>query len=104
MKDRVEQWNDEYQQQFLTAHEERMMQDSINEILEEEFQLWLQEALAPQEGYNIRSERLRELVSDVHKQGHTKVSYAGLGEYLYLLVHDALTATADYNLSRLERD
>ena len=81
-----------------------MMQDSINETLEEEFQMWLQEALDPQEGYNVRSERLRELVIDIHKQGHTNVSYAGLGEYLYLLVHDAMTATADYNLSRLERD
>lgn len=103
-RDRVDDWNDEYQQQFMTTHEVRRMVDNINETLEDEFQIWIEEALAPEAGNNIRTDRLRDLVSDVHSKGHTKVSYAALGEYLYFLAYDALIAYNDYSRPNLERD
>ena len=103
-RDRIDDWNDEYQQQFMTTYEVRAMVDNVNETLEDEFQIWIEEALAPQAGNDIRTDRLRDLVSDVHRKGHSKVSYAALGEYLYFLAHDALTEYTDYNQARLERD
>ena len=103
-RDRTDDWNDEYQQQFMTTHEVHVMVDSINDTLEDEFQIWIEEALAPQQGNEMRTDILRDLVRDIHRQGHTKVSYAALGEYLYFLVHDALTDYNDYTRPNLERD
>ncbi len=103
-RDRIDDWNDQYQDQFMTTYEVRRMTDNINETLEDEFQIWIEEALAPESGNNLRTDRLRDLVSDVHRKGHTKISYAELGEYLYFLAHDALVAYADFNRARLERD
>jgi hypothetical protein len=104
MRDRIDDWNDEYQQQFMTTYEVRAMVDNINETLEDEFQIWLEEAIAPQQGNEIRTDILRDLVSDIHRKGHSKVSYAALGETLYFLAHDALTDYMDYNQALLERE
>lgn len=103
-RDRIDDWNDEYQQQFMTTHEVHVMVDNINDTLEDEFQIWIEEALAPADGNELRTDLLRDLVRDIHRQGHTKVSYAALGEYLYFLAHDALTDYMDYNQALLERD
>ena len=103
-RDRIDDWNDEYQQQFMTTYEVRKMTDDINETLEDEFQIWIEEALSPQEGNDIRTDRLRDIVRDVHRKGHSKVCYAALGEYLYFLAHDALNDYNDYSRPNLERD
>ena len=103
-RDRIDDYNDEYQQQFMSTYEVHAMVDNINETLEDEFQIWIEESLAPAKGNELRTDILRDLVRDIHQKGHTKVSYAALGETLYFLAHDALTDYMDYNQALLERD
>ena len=93
----------EFESNFMTAKEEQEMENHIDFTLEEEFQIWLEDAIVPIEGDAIRTQDLRELINNNHSSAHNR-GYAELGEYLYHLAYDALVEYNLYNQSQLERD
>ena len=93
----------EFESNFMTTKQEQEMERDIDYTLEEEFQIWLEDAITPKEGDSMRTQDLRELINNIHSSAHNR-GYAELGEYLYHLAYDALVEYNLYNQSQLERD
>lgn len=58
-------------------------QEEVEELLLSDIQHYIQEALAPMYGYDQRNCVLNHIICDIIDKGHTKESYAALGEMLY---------------------
>tara|TARA_R110002167_G_C12152221_1_gene601448 strand:- start:186 stop:473 length:288 start_codon:yes stop_codon:yes gene_type:complete len=84
--------NKEYK--FLTSSEEDELADLAESFVEDDFQFALSEATAANEGYEERSQDIKALLLQIHKEGGRSESYAALGEYLYLLAWDNASETA----------
>ena len=84
--------NNEYK--FLTSSEEDELADLAESFVEDDFQFALSEATAANEGYEERSQDIKALLLQIHKEGGRSESYAALGEYLYLLAWDNASETA----------
>jgi hypothetical protein len=84
--------NNEYN--FLTSSEEDELADLAESFVEDDFQFALSEATAANEGYEERSQDIKALLLQIHKEGGRSESYAALGEYLYLLAWDNASETA----------
>jgi len=83
MREPSDDWQDEYQSRFLTLREEDMLLDKVDELINEDIQVMLMDALAPNLGYKGRQEDLLALIQDADRG-----NYSGFGEYLYLLLMD----------------
>ena len=84
--------NKEYK--FLTSSDEDELADLAESFVEDDFQFALSEATAANEGYEERSQDIKALLLQIHKEGGRSESYAALGEYLYLLAWDNASETA----------
>jgi hypothetical protein len=83
MREPSDDWQDEYQSKFLTASEEDMLLDKTDELICDDIQMLLMDAMAPNEGYKIRHDELLKLLSECDGG-----DYSGFGEYLYLMLLD----------------
>ncbi len=79
---------------FLTSSDEDELIAIVELFVEEDFQFALSEATAANEGYEGRSQDIKALLLQIHKEGGRSESYAALGEYLYLLAWDNASETA----------
>jgi|TARA_S200002703_G_scaffold65972_1_gene57064 hemerythrin superfamily protein len=84
MREPSDDWQDQYQSQFMTIDEEIRYQHHVESTMEDDFQGLLEEAMAPQNGWNMRAQDIAKLLEQIRKDG----DYSALGEYLYLLAHD----------------
>jgi|DEB0MinimDraft_10_1074344.scaffolds.fasta_scaffold58831_2 hypothetical protein len=73
-----------------------MSKININEVLEDEFRIWLKEALELVKSDELSNAILRDLVRAIHREGHTKDSYAALGESLYSVAHGVCAEHNEY--------
>jgi hypothetical protein len=83
MREPSDDWQDEYQKQFLTSSEEDMLLDKTDELICDDIQMLLMDAMAPNEGYKIRHDELLKLLSECDGG-----DFSGFGEYLYLMLLD----------------
>jgi hypothetical protein len=83
MREPSDDWQDEYQSKFLTASEEDMLLDKTDELICDDIQMLLMDAMAPNEGYKIRHDELLKLLSECDGG-----DFSGFGEYLYLMLLD----------------
>ena len=83
MREPSDDWQDEYQKQFLTSSEEDMLLDKTDELICEDIQMLLMDAMAPNEGYKIRHDELLKLLNECDGG-----DFSGFGEYLYLMLLD----------------
>ena len=84
MREPVDDWNDEYQEQFLTLREEDMLLDKVEDMIQEDLQSHLADALQLNVGYKGRQEDLMACIDTAEKHGN----FAPFGEYLYLMLVD----------------
>ena len=83
MREPSDDWQDEYQSKFLTASEEDMLLDKTDELICDDIQMLLMDAMAPNEGYKIRHDELLKLLSECDGG-----DFSGFGEYLYIMLLD----------------
>lgn len=83
MREPSDDWQDEYQKQFLTSSEEDMLLDKTDELICDDIQMLLMDAMAPNEGYKIRHDELLKLISECDGG-----DFSGFGEYLYIMLLD----------------
>jgi len=83
MREPSDDWQDEYQKQFLTSSEEDMLLDKTDELICDDIQMLLMDAMAPNEGYKIRHDELLKLLNECDGG-----DFSGFGEYLYLMLLD----------------
>ena len=83
MREPSDDWQDEYQSKFLTTSEEDMLLDKTDELICDDIQMLLMDAMAPNEGYKIRHDELLKLLSECDGG-----DFSGFGEYLYLMLLD----------------
>jgi len=83
MREPSDDWQDEYQKQFLTASEEDMLLDKTDELICDDIQMLLMDAMAPNEGYKIRHDELLKLLNECDGG-----NFSGFGEYLYIMLLD----------------
>lgn len=85
MREPSDDWQDEYQYQskFLTSSEEDMLLDKTDELICDDIQMLLMDAMAPNEGYKIRHDELLKLLSECDGG-----DFSGFGEYLYIMLLD----------------
>lgn len=83
MREPSDDWQDEYQKQFLTSSEEDMLLDKTDELICDDIQMLLMDAMAPNEGYKIRHDELLKLLSECDGG-----DFSGFGEYLYIMLLD----------------
>jgi len=82
-KEPSDYWQDEYQSKFLTDSEEDMLLDKVDELVCDDIQMLLMDAMAPNEGYKIRHDELLKLLSECDGG-----DFSGFGEYLYIMLLD----------------
>ena len=83
MREPSDDWQDEYQRRFLTSSEEDMLLDKVDELICDDIQMLLMDAMAPNEGYKGRHDDLLKLLSQCDGG-----DFSGFGEYLYLMLLD----------------
>lgn len=83
MREPSDDWQNEYQKQFLTSSEEDMLLDKTDELICDDIQMLLMDAMAPNEGYKIRHDELLKLISECDGG-----DFSGFGEYLYIMLLD----------------
>ena len=83
MREPSDDWQDEYQKQFLTSSEEDMLLDKTDELICDDIQMLLMDAMAPNEGYKIRHDELLKLLGECDGG-----DFSGFGEYLYIMLLD----------------
>jgi len=83
MREPSDDWQDEYQKQFLTSSEEDMLLDKVDELVCDDIQMLLMDAMAPNEGYKIRHDELLKLISECDGG-----DFSNFGEYLYIMLLD----------------
>jgi hypothetical protein len=83
MREPSDDWQDEYQSKFLTSSEEDMLLDKTDELICDDIQMLLMDAMAPHEGYKIRHDELLKLLSECDGG-----DFSGFGEYLYIMLLD----------------
>ena len=83
MREPSDDWQNEYQSKFLTSSEEDMLLDKVDELICDDIQMLLMDAMAPNEGYKIRHDELLKLLSECDGG-----DFSGFGEYLYIMLLD----------------
>ncbi|MAO24584.1 MAG: hypothetical protein CMJ25_27880 [Phycisphaerae bacterium] len=83
MREPSDDWQDEYQSKFLTSSEEDMLLDKVDELICDDIQMLLMDAMAPNEGYKIRQDDLLKLLNKCDGG-----DFSGFGEYLYIMLLD----------------
>jgi hypothetical protein len=83
MREPSDDWQNEYQSKFLTSSEEDMLLDKTDELICDDIQMLLMDAMAPNEGYKIRHDELLKLISECDGG-----DFSGFGEYLYIMLLD----------------
>jgi len=83
MREPSDDWQNEYQSKFLTSSEEDMLLDKVDDLICDDIQMLLMDAMAPNEGYKIRHDELLKLLSECDGG-----DFSGFGEYLYIMLLD----------------
>ena len=83
MREPSDDWQDEYQSKFLTSSEEDMLLDKVDELICDDIQMLLMDAMAPNEGYKIRHDELLKLLNECDGG-----DFSNFGEYLYIMLLD----------------
>jgi len=83
MREPSDDWQDEYQRRFLTSSEEDMLLDKVDELICDDIQMLLMDAMAPNEGYKIRQDDLLKLLNECDGG-----NFSNFGEYLYIMLLD----------------
>lgn len=87
-------------QEELSAEQK---QEEVEELLLNDIQYYLQDALAPAYGYDQRNCVLNHIIRDIINKGGNKEDYAALGELLYQWAEDEALAEVDRNCSPFPR-
>ena len=95
MREPVDDWNDKYQDQFLTKNEEDRLLERVEDMLREDIQGYLAEALEINVGHKARQEDLMACIREAEKHG----DFAPFGEYLYLMLLDYIGEEAKRDLN-----
>lgn len=82
-KEPSDYWQDEYQSKFLTSNEEDMLLDKVDELICDDIQMLLMDAMAPNEGYKLRQDDLLKLINECDHN-----NFSNFGEYIYLMLLD----------------
>lgn len=94
MREAVDDWNDKYQEQFLTMNEEQKLLEMVEDMLNEDLQGYLIEAMQLNVGYKGRNEDLLACIDTAERHGN----FAPFGEYLYLMLLDYIGEEAKREL------
>lgn len=95
MREPVDDWNDKYQEGWCTMTEERKLLDLVEDMLAEDIQGYLAEALQLNVGYKGRQEDLMACIATAENHGN----FAPFGEYLYLMLVDYIGEEAKRELN-----
>lgn len=75
------------------------MWEQAEELLINDFQYYLADALAPAVGYDVRNSILKDLVDDLASGKQSKEDFAALGELLYQWAAEEAMNAVEYNNS-----
>ena len=79
----------QYEELFMNEELIKSIDEQTDELLLEDFQEHLTESMAGAVDYNLRSDKLAELVKRIQNSGHgDKEAFAALGETLYLFAEE----------------
>jgi len=95
MRDAVDDYNEKYQEQWLTMTEEQKLLDMVEDMINEDIQGYLIEAMQINLGYKGRNEDLRACIATAENHGN----FAPFGEYLYLMLVDYIGEEAKRELN-----
>lgn len=83
MREPSDDWQDDYQSKFLTIDEEDMLVDKVDELICDDIQELLIDAMSPNKGYKGRHDDLVKLL-----QKCDGGNFNDFGEYIYLMLLD----------------